>query len=361
MNEFDLAGHLDRAVERNAHIAHGERYGIAIDHHQPALRIDDEAGAVIVLLRNSGDEIRHVERDHYQGRRQAIDARIAGLRELRGRRRHTRRQGSRCDADARPDPQRVVALALARGKPASIHANDFELRCTRVLERHVAHRCPGPVGQIGESRFEIREGFYFLAVERADQGAVRYSGAAEYIAWIRDINTLDRQVVVPRLLVRERMHDRLAEFDVLIGGDGAQGLHIERVLQRGATALSLDLDLPTDVIVEHILQREELGYRLAVDPHQDVAGRQHAVPRGAGLHIVDHQHARQLGISAAHPGFRVRIQAETPQFIIGCVLEYGFQGTARYGLGGFDEFQRPDDCRQRQVKTRRGAGRTPGI
>ena len=61
---------------------------------------------------------------------------------------------------------------------------------------------------------------------------------------------------------------------------------IERMLQRLAAALHFDVDLPADVIVEHILEREKLRDGLAVDRHQNVAGRQHAVGAGSRLHVV---------------------------------------------------------------------------
>ncbi len=203
-------------------------------------------------------------------------------------------------------PERVVALALARGEPAPVHADHLELRRARILESDVAHRCARAVREIRQRSLEIGERVHLLAVERADQRAVRNPGAAEYVARIGDVHALDGQVVVARLLVGKRMHHGLAELDVLIGGDGAQGLDLERMPQRLVAALDLHLDLPADVIVEHVLQSEELRHRFAVDRHENVARRQDAVRGGSRLHFVDHQHAGELRVGAAHARFGVR-------------------------------------------------------
>ena len=101
---------------------------------------------------------------------------------------------------------------------------------------------------------------------------------------------------MPRLLIGQRVHHRLAEFDEFRGRDGAQGLHIEIVLQRLTATLHLHLDAPAHVTVEHLFERKELWNGLAVDRHQNVARRQNAVGGRTGLHIIDHQHAGQLGV-----------------------------------------------------------------
>ena len=262
---------------------------------------------------------------------------------------------------AGPNPQRVVALALARGKPTAIHADDLELCRARILESDITHRRPRTVREVGQRRLEIGERLRFLAVEGADEGAVRNAGAAEHVAGIRHIHALDRQVVVPRLLIGERVHDGFAELDVLIGGDGAQRLHLERMAQGFVAALDLHFDLLPDMIVEHILQREELRHRFAVDRHQDVARRQHAVRGRSRLHFIDHQHSGELRIGAAHTRFGRGFESEAPQFVIGRVLEHGFQRAARHRLAGIDVLQRAGDRGQRQIEARGGAGGAAGI
>jgi hypothetical protein len=156
MNEDDFARHLDGAAEGNAHIAHRDRHGIAIDDDEAALRIDDQAGTVIVLFGDAGNRIRHVEADRDQGWRQTIDARIAALGKLRLRRPHRRGLGPGCDAHARPCAEYVVTFAFTRRKPAPVDVNDLELRRTRILDGHVTHGRAGAIGQIRKGRLEIR-------------------------------------------------------------------------------------------------------------------------------------------------------------------------------------------------------------
>ena len=161
---------------------------------------------------------------------------------------------------------------------------------------------------------------------------------------------------MPRLLIGQRVHHGLAEFDEFVRGDGAQGLHIEIVLQRLAAALHFDLDAPADVIVQHFLEREKLRDGFAVDRDQDVARRQNPIGARSGLHVVDHQHAGQLGIGLAHAGFGAGVEAEPLQLIVGGVLEDGFQRAARHGLADLEILECAHHRRQRQVETRGRAG-----
>ncbi len=166
---------------------------------------------------------------------------------------------------------------------------------------------------------------------------------------------------MPRLLVRQRVHHGFAEFDVLVRGDGAQGLDLEPRAARLAAALYLYIDLPFDVAVEHVLEREEFRGGFAVDRHENIARRQHPVGRRSGLHVRDHQHAGQFRIGAAQPRFSVGIQAEAPEFIVGRVFEYRLQSAARHGLSRIDELQCPRYRRQGQVEAGGGARRSARI
>ena len=83
MHEFHLAGNLQRAREDDAHVAHGDGHGVAIDDHQPACRIHHQAGAAIVALGDARHRIRHVEAHAHQRRRECRGARIVGPGEAR--------------------------------------------------------------------------------------------------------------------------------------------------------------------------------------------------------------------------------------------------------------------------------------
>ncbi len=110
------------------------------------------------------------------------------------------------------------------------------------------------------------------------------------------------------------------------------------------------------MIVEYVFQREELRNGLAVDRHQNIAGRQDSIGAGSGLHVVHHQHAGQPGIRLAHARFGVGLEPEPLEFIVGRVLEHRFQRAARHGLADLDVLECAHHRGQRQVETRGGAG-----
>ncbi len=182
------------------------------------------------------------------------------------------------------------------------------------------------------------------------------AGGAEHVAGIRDVHALDGQAVVTRLLIGQRVHHGLAELDVLVGGDGVQRLHLERVAQGLVAALDLHLDLVADVIVEHVLEREKLRNRLAVDRHEDVAGGQHAVGGRSGLHLIDHEHAGELRIRRAHARLGLCAQSQAAQLVVRGVLEHRLERAARHRLARIDEFERARDRRQWQIEARRRTG-----
>ena len=95
----DAAGDLQRPAERDAHVANRLRDRVAVDHHVAALRIDDQARAVVVLLGHARDGVGHVEVDQHQRGRDLAEARIAaGRRSGRGRPRAARRRARRSRA-----------------------------------------------------------------------------------------------------------------------------------------------------------------------------------------------------------------------------------------------------------------------
>ena len=56
---LDSARHLDRPGERQAHVAHGDRHGVAIHGHESASGVHHEAGPVVVPLGDAGHRERH--------------------------------------------------------------------------------------------------------------------------------------------------------------------------------------------------------------------------------------------------------------------------------------------------------------
>ena len=80
-----------------------------------------------------------------------------------------------------------------------------------------------------------------------------------------------------RLLVGQRVDHRFTEFDVFVRRDRTQGVHAERVPDGLAAPLHFHIDLPPDMAVENVLEREELGDRFAVDGHENIAGPQQPI------------------------------------------------------------------------------------
>ncbi len=123
MHEFDLAGNLERATEGEPHITQRYRHGVAIDHHQTALGIHQQSGAVIVAFTDAGDGKGHVEGDMNQRRRKPCHQLVAhhGQRGAAAGDRTRRRTG--LDLLAGPQALGVVAMTGARREPAPVHAH----------------------------------------------------------------------------------------------------------------------------------------------------------------------------------------------------------------------------------------------
>ena len=166
---------------------------------------------------------------------------------------------------------------------------------------------------------------------------------------------------MPRLLVRQRMHDTVADFDEGIRGDRMQIAHLDAGGQRFAATRQLQFNFAIDSIIEHRSQRLELRDQLAIDPYQDVARLQHVVALRAGLHLGNDQHARIARELAAHQGFGSAVEAETPQLVIRGIGEYGLQRAASHRLTLLDQGQRAFHARQWQVEARCGTTGAAGI
>ncbi len=72
MHVLDPAGNLDRAAERQPHVAHRHGHRVAIHRDEAARRVDDQARAVVVALGDARHREGHEEIDHHQRRRDAI-------------------------------------------------------------------------------------------------------------------------------------------------------------------------------------------------------------------------------------------------------------------------------------------------
>ena len=90
-----------------------------------------------------------------------------------------------------------------------------------MVKKRTAARSPSPSSL--EGRFEIVDAWRCpCALNDADHGAARNAAGAEHVAGVRDVHALHRHVEVPRLLIRQRVHDRLAELQVRARRDRVQ-------------------------------------------------------------------------------------------------------------------------------------------
>ncbi len=122
MHELHLAGNLERAREDQAHVAHGNGHGVAVDDHESAHGIDHQTRAAVVALGDARHRVRHVEAHAHHGRRQRRRARIIGLAEARAATGIGLGGGQHRQRGALPQARRVVAQAVIGREPAAVHA-----------------------------------------------------------------------------------------------------------------------------------------------------------------------------------------------------------------------------------------------
>ncbi len=91
MDELDASRDFYRARESNPDVAHRDRHGVAVDNDPAALGVDDQAGAVVVPVRHTGNRVGHAVVDENERRHDLLDVRLPLGREarlLRSRTRH---------------------------------------------------------------------------------------------------------------------------------------------------------------------------------------------------------------------------------------------------------------------------------
>ena len=192
---------------------------------RPRSRVDDDAGAVVIALRHAGHRIRHAEFDQHERRRQRVDQPVAGVRELVSCRAAAAAHPGRRHGLAGPQPDRVVAHAVACREPVAVDAQRRELQRAGLFHREVAHGHALAIAQRAEHGQRVGEVRHRLAVQLGQYRAARNASGAEHVARIRDIDPRDRHVHVPRHLPGQRVQDAVADLEVLVGRDLLQVLH----------------------------------------------------------------------------------------------------------------------------------------
>ncbi len=359
---LDASRDLERAREREAHVAHRDRHGVAVDDDPAALGVGDEPGAVVIAVSDAGHGVRHVEVHEHERRRDGLHVLLALARErgaLARRRRLFRRP--RRELLARPFAERVVAMAALRREPAAVVIDDALPLALRLVESHEAHGLLAGVGDRFERVLQVVEVLDRRAADAGDDAAARNLGLAEHIAGVRDVDALHRPVDVPRLLIRQLVEHAVAVFDVFGGSDLVQVVDGQRVLDPHAAALDRHLHLFADGRVELHRKRHELRDQLALHLDQDVAGLE-LVRRGRLRdHLLDDEQPRLVRVRGAHARFRLAIEAEPAQLRERLVDELRLERAARHGLVVLDLRQRDLHAVERQEEARRGLRVRAGV
>ena len=128
------------------------------------------------------------------------------------------------------------------------------------------------------------------------------------------------------------MYDGIAELDVLGRRHGVQvfGYHLQ--IERASASLHLQRHPPTNMTVQHVLQRHESRHPVAIDPDQDVTGLQQAGDRRTGHYALDHEHPGGLRETLPDGALRIGIEPEPPKLVIRRMDEFRQQRAARHGL-----------------------------
>ncbi len=201
MNVLDLAIHLQRSGERDRHVAHCDRHGIPVDDDVAAFRIDDQSSAVVVPVGNAGYRIRQVKRNHNQRRRNRVYTRITVARELGAARLGRRWFGPGTQILAGPDAGFVIAHAITHRKPGAIHFDGSHDAVSRIFDRRETESGSVTIGQVGKLTLQIRNAVDDFAANLGDDCTPRNRRARQDITGICHVDTADRMVVMPRLLI----------------------------------------------------------------------------------------------------------------------------------------------------------------
>ena len=152
---FDLAGHFDRAADRDAHVAWRDRHRVAIDDDEAALGVDDDAGAVVVALGDAGQRERHVERHQHERRGELVGTLVGADGEIGAGGLDRCRSRGRRQFYARPQASLIVATADPGREPGAVHPHHARLGALRVVERRVAQGRALAVRQRGDDVAEL--------------------------------------------------------------------------------------------------------------------------------------------------------------------------------------------------------------
>ncbi len=358
MHLFDLSLDLQRAGERDGHVTDRNRHGVSVDQHVAALLVDDQPGAIVVPLGDTGQRVRQVECDDYQGRRHGIRNRIGMPGQFCTARlgRLGRRPGG--EVAAWPRALLIVALAAPRREPYPVHFDQAHDRVLRVLHRDVTRLGTLAIGQIVQRGLKVIQVFDRLTVHLDDDRATRNCRFRQQVAGVGNVNSGRRAIVMTGLLVRQLVDNRVAELQVLVRRNLVQIIDRDTGDDAPAATLQLDFDIFADVAVEDRLERHELGNQFAVDANQYIAGRNDLRRRRFRNDVVHGQHAGQIRKHGPCQLLGIGRQSEPTQLVVRLALKSCLQCAARDRLTFLQFLERAVDAIEWQEEA--AGGRTVG-
>jgi len=159
--------------------------GVSVHDHQTALRIDDEAGAVIVCRSVIPDTEYGMSNVTRASEGASAFSRVLEVRECVETHGHGLGWGpaGSCLQSHRPE---ASSDRNGAREPQSIHADGAQLAVVGIVDGDVAHRSALAVGELRDPRLEFLQGVGLSAVDRHDHRAAGNARRAEHVAGVGD-------------------------------------------------------------------------------------------------------------------------------------------------------------------------------
>jgi hypothetical protein len=289
----------------------------AIDEHEAALGVDDQADAAEAGRLHAVDLVRQGDDDGDERGGEGEGARIVGLGGGGGQRGGGGRGRGRRELARRPDPRIVVAVAADGAEDLALDGDHADSIAPRRLDVEVADRQLGAVRGGGEARLEGGEVRGRLAADRGDDGAAIEAGGGEHGAGAGDVDASQGDLELAGDLVGEVVEGGAAELDEARWGDRVEVEGGDADLLRSSASIDLEGDLAADVIVEVRLEGDEVEDRVTVDAEEDVPEGEVAVGGAFGEDRLDDEQAGGRRGGGAKGGFALGAQAEAAELVVG--------------------------------------------
>ena len=145
-------------------------------------------------------------------------------------------------------------------------------------------------------------------VDGRHHGGARDASPPQQVPGLRDEDRARGRALVARELVGQRVDDPAGQLEPLARGDGVEVRDRDREVEPGAAALDRHRHLPSDGVVERLLERQEVDDLLAGHRQEDVPGLQDAAGGAPRDDPFDDERSRAprggVGGRASSPGAR---------------------------------------------------------